>query len=96
MSFDHPSIRHLGITAVQIVGVSALIPVGPGVAKMTLELEHWQPPKSPKKSATDTPTRPSRNARKEGAEKAAPPNPPPTQQPELWGPPPFTGSGATL
>lgn len=95
VSFGHPSVRHLFITTVQIVGVGALIPVGPGVAKMTIDLEHWLPPKSPKKSATATPTRASRNVRKEAAAKASPPNPPPTQQPDLWGPPAFTGNGAT-
>jgi hypothetical protein len=92
VSIDHPSIRHLGITAVQIVGVGPFIPVKPGVAKVLLDMEHWQPPKSPSKVATFTPTRAVRNLRKEAADKATPPNPKPTQRAGFGGPPAFTGA----
>jgi hypothetical protein len=93
VSFDHPSVRHLGITTVTIVGISALIVVGPGVAKLSIEFKHWLPPKSPTNSATTTPKRAVRNVRREAARQADPPNPLPTAQPGPWRPPAFTGAG---
>lgn len=92
VSFDHPSVRHLGISTVTIVEVGALMPVKPGVAKMRIGFKHWLPPKSPKKSATATPTRAVRNVRKEAAQKAAPSNPKPTAQAGAGKPPAFTGA----
>lgn len=89
VSIDYPGIRHLGISTVLVIGVSALIPIGPGVAKMTLQLDHWMPPKASSKIATKTPTRAVRNARKEAAQKNS--NPSPTAQ---KGPGP-TPTGAT-
>lgn len=94
VSFDHPSVRDLGITNVVIVGIGAWIVIGPGVTKRVIDFKHWQPPKSPTKSATGTPTRAVRNARGEAAQKAAPSNPKPTAQADLGQPPAFTGNGA--
>lgn len=89
VSFDHPSVRDLGITNVVIVGISAWIVVAPGVAKRVIDFDHWQPPKSPKKSATSTPTRAVRNSRREAAQQAAPSNPKPTAQGGVGQPPNF-------
>jgi hypothetical protein len=82
VSIDHPSLRILGISAVQVVGGSGLIHVAPMKAKMNLELLHWLPTK--KQSATSTPKgapkRKVQNDRKQA-------NTPPEQQTGFCSPP---------
>lgn len=82
VSIDHPSLRPIFITAVQITGASALIYEGPMKAKMTLRMLHWLP--TTNASATGTP---------KGAPQRKPPNnrkganPAPTAQPGVANPP---------
>jgi hypothetical protein len=86
VSIDHPSLRILRISAVQVIGAGGLMPI-PGTtrAKMTVDLEHSLPAR--KKNATTTPkgapTRKTENTRKKAT--------PPTQQPGFAAPPPNTG-----
>jgi hypothetical protein len=88
IAIDHPSLRMLRISDVQIVGATALIPVaGTTQAKMTLQMNHALPTRN--KNATTTPkgapVRHVDNNRKKA--------PPPTQQPGFAAPPAALGSG---
>lgn len=57
VSIDHPSLRILGIDAVDIIGAGALIPVqGTHVTKMILKLVHSLPAKKGNATTTPKPT----------------------------------------
>lgn len=91
VSIDHPSLRILSISTVQLIGSSPIMPVPdkPGATKIKIEFDQWSPPKT-EKSATTTPRRATRNIRREATEQNyVEKNPAPTAQPDLWQPPSF-------
>lgn len=82
VSIDHPSLRLIRVSAVDIIGASALLPEpGTTKAKMTLELVHSLPAKKGNATTTPkgTPLRTPSNVRLVA-------NPKPTQQPGLFTP----------
>jgi len=85
MSIDHPSLRAIGVTSVVVMGMSAMIVLGPMKAKQTFELLDWLP--TTKELATVTPTTaPTRKPKIVRAGSSE--NVPPTKQPGFGGPPP--------
>jgi hypothetical protein len=93
VSIDAPSLRLIGISSVQVIGVGALLPVEgqPMKARMVIDMLHWLPPN--KKVATKTPTgAPVRKPKNERTGHPATPTPP-TQQPGVAGPPANFSSG---
>jgi len=81
VSFDHPSVRHLGIGTVLLIKVGAFIVVSPNVAKLAIGLIHWMPATDGATTGQFTaPKRTIDNERK-GTNKK------PTEQPGFGGPP---------
>jgi hypothetical protein len=92
VSIDHPSLRMIRISAVQIIGAGALIPEhGTTKARMVIDLHHWLPSKQRNATATPrgAPVRKNQNNRQTAQQK----NPPPTQQKGFAAPPARLGNG---
>jgi hypothetical protein len=84
VSIDHPSLRILNVSAVQIIGAGALIPVEgkPMRARMQLHMLHWLPTSN--QNATTTPAGAPKRKIPNARTRA---NPAPTQQPGFGAPP---------
>jgi hypothetical protein len=92
---SHADILHLGVAVnMAFVGAGPLEREGRGGRKLKIHMLHWLPATSPKnQKATATPKSAVKNLRAEAAAKRNPPNPEPTTQPGIAGPPPGLRSG---
>jgi len=84
----HADILHLGVAVnMLITGAGALQREGTA-RRLKIYMLHWMPATSPKnQKAQSTPVRQVKNLRAEAAAQRTPPNPLPTSQPGLVGPP---------
>ncbi len=82
---DHPSIKHLGVIKVIVLGCGIIEMTGVGTRRLSLHLQHWLL-STGKKSATTTPKRAQRVKNDRERASAAKDNPPPTDQPENFTP----------
>jgi hypothetical protein len=87
LQLQHPSVAIFGfVINVKVIGCTQLEWVGPCTTRLRIMLHHWLPTKAGT-NATTQPTRAINNTRKQQQEKQNPPNPVPTSQPGICGPP---------
>jgi hypothetical protein len=87
LALVHPDILHMGdAVMMNVLGCGVMEREGTA-RRIKFHLLHWLAPKRGSKPATNTPIKGVRNARREAAEKQNPPNPTPTQQAGVAGPP---------
>lgn len=87
LQLQHASVMHFGfVINVKIIGCNILEYVGPCTSRCKIRLQHWLPTRQGV-NATSQPTRAINNGRKQQQEKQNPPNPLPTTQPGVCGPP---------
>jgi hypothetical protein len=86
MLLNHPSVLVFGFAInVMVMGCGIMEHLGPCITRIKIHLQQWLPTRNT--VATNQPKQSVRRADNDRKEAQTPPNPPPTSQPNVCGPP---------